>query len=63
MNGIDTCVDMNVLPLGSYYVLIGMDWMEEQIITLDCYKKTFECLDEEGNLKVMKGIRKVIYVR
>ena len=28
MNGLNTCVDMNVLPLGSYDVLIGMDWLE-----------------------------------
>ena len=25
MNGLITCVDMNVLPFGSYDVLIGMD--------------------------------------
>ena len=25
MNGLITCVDLNVLPLGSYDVLIGMD--------------------------------------
>ena len=25
MNGLITCVDMNVLPLGSYDILIGMD--------------------------------------
>ena len=30
---------------------------------LDCYNKTFECLDEELNLKVVKGIPKVICVR
>ena len=27
MNGLITCVDLNVLPLGSYDVLIGMDWL------------------------------------
>ena len=26
MNGLVTCVDLNFLPLGSYDVLIGMDW-------------------------------------
>ena len=29
MDGSITCADMNVLPLGSYDVLIGMDWLEE----------------------------------
>ena len=56
MNGLVTCVDMNFLPLGSYDVLIGMDWLEAQRVRLDCYNKTFECLDEEENLKVVKGI-------
>ena len=30
---------------------------------LDCYNMTFECMDEEGNLVVVKGILKVISVR
>ena len=60
MDGLVTCVDMNVLPLGSYDVIIGMDWMEAHREKLDYYNKTFECLDEEGNLKVVKGFPKVI---
>ena len=27
MNGLVTCVDLNVLPLGSYDVFNGMDWL------------------------------------
>ena len=63
MNGLVTCIDLNVLPLGSYDVLIGMDWLEAHRVKLDCYNKTFECMDEEGNPKVVKDIPKVIYVR
>ena len=63
MNGIVTCADMNVLPLGSYDVLIGMDWLESHMVNLDCYNKTFKCMDEEGNLIVERGIRKVISLR
>ena len=63
MNGLNTCVDLNVLPLGSYDVLIGMDWLEAHQVKLDCYNKTFECTDEEGNPVVVKGIPKVISVR
>ena len=63
MNGLATCVDLNVLPLGSYDVLIGMDWLEAHKIHFYYYNKAFECLDEEGNLKVVKGIPKVISVR
>ena len=63
MNGLDTYVYLNVLPLGSYDVLIGMDWLEAHTVKLDCYNKTFECMDEEGNLRVVRGIPKVISVR
>ena len=42
MNGWVTCVDMNVLPLGSYDVLIRMDWLEYHSVKIDCYHKNFE---------------------
>ena len=60
MDGLVTFADLNVLPLGSYDVLIGMDWLEAHRAKLHCYNKTFECLDEEGNLRVVKGFPKVI---
>ena len=63
MNGLTTCVDLNVLPLGSYDVLIGMDWLEAHRVKLDCYNKTFKCMNDEGNPVVVKGIPKVILVR
>ena len=28
---------LNVLPLGSYDVLIGMDWMERHQVVLNCF--------------------------
>ena len=55
--------DLNVLPLGSYDILIGMDWLEVHKVKLDCYKKTFECMDEEGNPRVVRGIPKVSLLR
>ena len=63
MNGLESYACMNVLPLGSYDILIGMDWLETHRVNIHCYNKTFECLDEEGNLRVVKGIPKVISVR
>ena len=60
MNGLVTCVDLNVLTLGSYHVFIGIDWLEAHRVKLDCYNKTFECLDEEGNLRVVRGLPKVV---
>ena len=63
MDGLVTCADLNALPLSPYDVLIGMDWLESHRVNLDCYNKTFECMDGEGNPVVVKGISKVISVR
>ena len=63
MDGLVAYADLNVLPLGSYDILIGMDWLEVHRVNIDCYNKTFECIDEKINLRVVRGIPKVIYVR
>ena len=63
MDGLVTYVDLNVLPLGSYDVLIGTDWLEAHRVKIDYYHKTFECMDEEENLRVIRGIPNVILVR
>ena len=55
-----TYVDLSGLPLGSHDILIGRDWLESHREKLDCYNKTFACLDEEGNLMVVKGFPKAI---
>jgi hypothetical protein len=48
MNGLHTKVDLKVISLGSYDCLIVMDWLEKHHVILDCYKKSFTSLDEEG---------------
>jgi hypothetical protein len=49
LNGVNTNVDMNIIPLGSYYdILIGMDWLDQHQVVLNCHDKTFTCLYEEG---------------
>ena len=63
MDGLVTYADLNVLPLGSYDMLIGMEWLEVHRARIGCYKNTFECMDEEGNPRVVRGIPKMIYVR
>ena len=40
-----------------------MDWLEGHSVKIDCYNKTFECMDEEANPRVVRGIPKVISVR
>ena len=55
--------NLNMLPLGSYDILIGMDRLEAHKVKLDCYNKKFECIDEEGHPRVVRGIPKVISIR
>ena len=49
MNGMKTFEDLNIIPLDSYDVLIGMDWLDAHHAVLDFHNKTYTCLDEEGN--------------
>ena len=48
LNGVNTSVDLNIIPLGSYDNLIGMDWLEKHHVVLYFHSKTFTCLDEYG---------------
>jgi hypothetical protein len=48
ISGQDTKVNLNVLPLGSYDILIGMDWLEKHKVVLNCYEKSFVYKDESG---------------
>ena len=60
MNDFLTHVNVNVLPLGSYELLIGMDWLEEHKVVLNCFDKTFTFIDDNGNdIKVEGVLRKV----
>jgi hypothetical protein len=56
MSGLRTNEDLNILPLGSYEYLIGMEWLDQHHVVLECHKKSFTCMDEEGNPREMKGI-------
>ena len=48
MNGVNTNVDLNIIPLGYYDILIEMDWLDKNHVVLDCHSKTFTCLDGDG---------------
>ena len=60
MNDFLMHVNVNILPLGSYDLLIGMDWLEEHKVVLNCFDKTFTCTDNnENNIKIKETPRKV----
>jgi hypothetical protein len=43
LNGLNTNAELNIIPLGSYDCLIGMDWLDQHHAVLDCYNKAFTC--------------------
>ena len=63
MDHFETVVKLNVLPLGSYDLLISMDWLEQHRVTLNCYNKTFTCLNNDGKLVSVKGIPRKTTIR
>jgi hypothetical protein len=63
MNGLSTKAELNVMPLGSYNYLIGMDWLDQHHTILDYCNKAFTFLDEEGNQKTVQGIPRAIAIR
>jgi hypothetical protein len=54
MNGLSMKAELNILPLGSYDCLIGMDRLDQHHALLDCRNKRFTCLDEGGNKKTVQ---------
>ena len=58
-----TQVKLNVLPLGSYDVLIGMDWLEKYQVVLNWFEKTFNFLDDKGERITVKRIPRKVSVR
>jgi hypothetical protein len=49
MSGVSIIKYLNIIPLGSYDNLIGMDWLDMQHVILDFHSNTFTCLYEEGS--------------
>jgi hypothetical protein len=52
LEGFQTHVVLNILPLGSYDVFLGMDWLASHKEKLNCYNKILECEYEEGNTRI-----------
>jgi hypothetical protein len=63
MGGLSSKDELNILPLGSYDCLIGMDWLDQHHALLDYHNKKFTCLDEEENQKTVQGIPRAVAVR
>ena len=62
-NDLDTSVNLNILPLGSYDILIGMDWIESHKAVIDYLHKIFSSVDEEDKYHTMKKIYRPLSTR
>ena len=56
MDQFETYVKLNVLPLGSYDMLISMDWLEQHRVVLNYFDKTFTCVNNDGEIVNVKAI-------
>ena len=63
MDQFETSVKLNVLPLGFYYMLIGMDWLEQHRVVLNYFDKTFTCINNDGETINVKGIPRKTAIR
>ena len=63
MNQLETYVKLNVLPLGSYDMLIGMDWLEQHTVVLNYFNKNFTCVINNGETVNVKGIPRKTAIR
>ena len=63
LNGFLTKVNLNILPLESYDILIGVDQLEHHHVMVDCLHKSILCTDSQGNQVKVQGISKKVFVR
>ena len=63
MNNFITHANLNILPLGSYDMLIGMDWIEKHKVMLNWFYKTLTYTNDIGTTIKVKGISRKVTIR
>jgi len=48
-----TLAHLNVIPLGSYSMILHMDWLYLHRTKVYCYEKAIECLDDDEENRVL----------
>jgi len=58
----NTHLNINILPLGPYDVLVGMDWLEPHRVILNFQQNFFTCINDEGEAcKIKKSSKSYLY--
>ena len=60
LESFSTLANLRVIPLGSYDIVLGMDWLEQHLAILDCKVKSINCVDDSGSARVITGIKRPI---
>jgi hypothetical protein len=63
LGGLKIRTNLNILPLGSYDMIIGMDWLEQHTTILDCYTKILSYKDDSDTVRIAQGITKPVSVK
>ncbi len=63
LNGIPTSTHLNVFSLGSYTTLFGIYWLYLHRTKVVFYDKAIECLDDNGEQRVLHNKKKETLVR
>ena len=58
-----TRINLNVLPLGSYDMIIGMDLLEKYKVVLNCINKTFTYVAKDKIVRNVHGFTKHVSLR
>lgn len=57
LHGFTIEVDLYVEPLGTYDIILCMNWLGKHKARVNCYDKTIECLNYLGNKVLFQGTR------
>jgi len=62
LNGYPIEVDLNIVPLVSYDLLIGMEKLEKHRFVINCLKKTLNCMGMDAKNLLIRAKPKPIKV-
>ena len=54
LNSMSAPTYLNVIPLGSYIMLLGMEWFYIHRTKVDFYDKVIEFLDDDGDMRILQ---------
>lgn len=60
IGGMPKIVNVNLLPLGSYDVLVNTHWLAGQKTKIDCFNKSIEPHRQRGKVKLQGKVNPII---